>query len=111
MAKFEKGKVANPAGCPKGAHHIGRPASKVKQLAKRRSLAILQRIADIAAGKNFEQVVTENGESIRVPAAVREQIKAGEVVLKVAQEIGADVEINNHNEGSRLIFVHPEGSK
>lgn len=104
---FKKGQVANPKGCPKGAHHIGRPSSKVKQFAKSRSLRIIKRLAAIADGANLEQVVTENGESIKIPSPIREQIKASEIVLKVSSELGPDTEVNV-GEGSRLVFIHPE---
>jgi hypothetical protein len=105
---FEKGNKFGINGCPKGAHHIGRPSSKVKQFAKSRSLRIVKRLAKIADGEDLEQVVTENGDSIKIPSPIREQIKASEIVLKISNDLGPDVEINNHSEGSRLIFVHPE---
>lgn len=108
---FKPGQSGNPAGCPKGAHHIGRPASKVKELAKRRSYKILKRMADIADGKALEQVVNENGETIRVPAPVREQTKAGEVVLKVASELGADIEINQVDNSRRMVLIFPQEAK
>lgn len=108
---FGPGNNANPAGCPKRAHHIGRPSSKVKALAKKRSYAILKRLADIAAGKDFEQVVTENGEAIKIPAAVREQIKAGELVLKTANELGADIEINQIESAPRMVLIFPKDNE
>ena len=88
--------------------NAGRPSSKVKQLAKSRTLRILKRLADIADGKDLEQVVNENGESIKIPSPIREQIKAGEVVLKVAGDLGPESQVNIGGEGSRLVFIHPE---
>lgn len=98
MAKFEKGKSGNEKGCPKGAHHVGRPSSIVKRLAEEASPDIMRRFIRIANGEDLEQVVNGEGETLRVPAPVREQLKAGEFVLKV----GVDLEVGDDQEQSRI---------
>ena len=87
---FKKGVVTNPKGCPKGAHHIGRPKDAIKQeclqLATDAAPLILARLIKHAIGDKTEQVVTENGIELPVPAPVPSQIKASEVVLAYVLE-------------------------
>ncbi len=91
---FKKGQVTNPKGCPKGAHHIGRPKDEIKQecigLATSAAPLILARLIKHALGDNTEQVVTENGVQLPVPAPVPSQIKASEVVLNYVLEKAAE---------------------
>lgn len=98
MAKFKKGQIANPKGCPKGAHHIGRPKDAIVQetlgLATEAAPLIMSRFIRVSLGEKLEQVVTEAGECIPVPAPVPAQIKAGEVVLTyVIQKAAERVEV------------------
>jgi hypothetical protein len=102
MATFKKGHVPNPKGCPKGAHHIGRPKDEIRaqcyELATDAAPAILARFARMALGEKTEQVVTENGECIPVPAPAPSQIKAGEVVLTYAiHKLAERVEVSGAN--------------
>ncbi len=80
MAKFTNGNKAS-AGVPKPT--AGRPPDwlkeKCRDLVDKREL--VEFIADVAAGKDMEQVVTENGDSISVPAAIKERLKACEILL------------------------------
>jgi len=98
MARFQKGQIANPKGCPKGAHHIGRPKDEIKQecigLATDAAPLILARLIKHSLGDKTEQVVTENGVELPVPAPVPSQIKASEVVLSyVLQKAAERVEV------------------
>lgn len=68
---------------------------------------VLEFLASVANGDDVEQAVGAEGEVIRVPAAVRDRIKASEVLLergfgKVPQALEHSGEING---SSRLIFV------
>lgn len=85
---FKKGKSGNPAGPPKGVHHIGRPKDEIREqcygLATDAAPLILARFVRMSLGEKLEQVVTEAGECIPVPAPTPSQIKAGEVVLTYA---------------------------
>jgi hypothetical protein len=87
---FKKGQISNPKGCPKGAHHIGRPKDIIKRecakLATEAAPLILARLIRTSLGESTEQVVTEDGECVKVPAPSPSQIKAGEVVLSYAIE-------------------------
>lgn len=111
MAKFASGQSGNPEGCPKGAHHVGRPKSAVKELAKKRSLKILARLADIADGEPIERPVGVGDHVLKMSAPLKEQMKAAEIVLKVADELRPEIEINNTDAGGRLVFVFPEEKK
>lgn len=100
---FQKGIVTNPKGCPKGAHHIGRPKEKVKQecigLATDAAPLIIARLIKHAIGEKTEQVVTENGVELPVPAPVPSQIKASEVVLSyVLQKEAERIEVNDERD-------------
>ena len=81
---WKKGKSANPKGCPKGAHHEGRPPEwlrlKCQNIVDKNEL--LKVLSDVATGADMEQVVTENGETVSVPAAIKERLKAIEILLK-----------------------------
>lgn len=95
---FTKGKSGNPKGPPKGVHHIGRPKDEIREqcykLATDAAPDILARFKEIALGGNTEQVVTDQGETLAVPAPVPAQIKAGEVVLSYAvRKLAERVEI------------------
>ncbi len=97
---FKKGQVSNPKGCPKGAHHIGRPKDEIKRecekLATEAAPLILARFIRTSLGENTEQVVTENGECLKVPAPSPSQIKAGEVVLSYAiEKVAERVNVNS----------------
>lgn len=103
---WKKGVVTNPKGCPKGAHHIGRPKDEIKKecigLATDAAPLILARLIRHAIGEKTEQVVTENGEQLPVPAPVPSQIKASEVVLSyVLQKEAEKLEINDERRPSR----------
>ena len=61
----------------------GRPADwlikKCQTLVDKREL--VEFLADVASGKDMEQVVTDGGETIRVPASVKDRIRATEILL------------------------------
>jgi hypothetical protein len=94
MAKFKKGQVGNPKGCPKGAHHIGRPKDEIKaecyQLATEAAPLILARFVRMSLGEDADQVVNENGERLPIPAPTPTQVKAGEVVLNYVLQKAAE---------------------
>lgn len=81
MPRIQKGEVRNPEGCPKGAHNTGRPADWLRAKCQEAGPKVLEFLIDVATGKDMEQVVSDNGETIGVPAAVKDRIKAAEVVL------------------------------
>ncbi len=56
-------------------------------MAEEASPDIMRRFIRIANGEDLEQVVNGEGETLRVPAPVREQLKAGEFVLKVGVDL------------------------
>lgn len=100
---FKKGQVANPKGCPKGAHHIGRPPDEIKKecegLATQSAPLIIARLIRHSLGEKTEQVVTENGVELPVPAPVPSQIKASEVVLSyVLQKVAERFDVNDTSE-------------
>lgn len=80
MAKFGKGNKAS-SGIPKP--NAGRPPewlkAKCDEIIDRYSL--LDFLGKVAGGENIEQVVTDQGETIHVPASVKDRIKATEMVL------------------------------
>ena len=95
---FPKGKSPNPKGCPKGAHHIGRPKDEIKEacyrLATDAAPLILARFIRMSLGEDTDQVVNEDGERLQVPAPAPTQVKAGEVVLTYAiQKISERIEV------------------
>ena len=99
---FKKGQIANPKGRP-GGHHDGRPKSVVKKLARKRSLEIIRRVADIAIGKNLELLKDEKtGAMLKLPAAVREQLVASKIVLTVAKEMGPEIGLGEDGEAVSL---------
>lgn len=61
----------------------GRPnewlREKCREIVKRDK--IIDFLADVAKGKDVEQAVGDQGEAIRLPASVRDRIKATEVLL------------------------------
>lgn len=112
MARFKKGQVPNPKGCPKGAHHIGRPKDAIKaecyKLATDAAPVILARFIRVSLGEDTDQVVNENGERLQVPAPAPSQIKAGEVVLNyVLQKAAERMELTGAN-GDPLPGLQPD---
>lgn len=94
---FKKGKDPNRA---KGGAREGAGRSPDWLKAKCQKIIdkdkLVEFLRDVAKGKNMEQVVTDEGVSIAVPAAIRERLKATEMLLdrgfgKAAQhvELGA----------------------
>lgn len=80
MARFKDGNKAS-AGVAKP--NAGRPPDWLKEkcrgLVDKREL--VEFIANVAAGEDMEQVVTESGVTIAVPAAIKERLKACEILL------------------------------
>lgn len=91
---FKKGQSGNPAGAKPGVHHFGRPKDEIKaecyKLATDAAPLILARFIKVSLGQNTEQVITDKGETLDVPAPAPSQIKAGEVVLNYVLEKAAE---------------------
>lgn len=104
---FKKGQVANPRGCPKGAHHKGRPSNEFRELCKQAfdDVQSLGLVKSIIAGVNFP---TSFGP---MPAKPETRLEA----VKTLKEWGygkEKIEMEHTGEvGSRVYFVHPEGEK
>ena len=110
---WKKGQSGNPAGCPKGAHHTGRPQSVLRERALEASPAILERWIHIENGEDTEQIVNGEGETISVPAPVRDQLKAGELVLKLSgalieEQLNQDQSVKNVNGAITLLKLMEE---
>lgn len=91
---FTQGHKLAHGGARNGA---GRKADEFKSKARKIGdpLKILQFYWDVANGKELEQVVTDGGVSIAVPAPVKDRLKAGELYLdrvigKVTQVISGE---------------------
>lgn len=88
----------------------GRPPDWIKQEAAKIGdpLAIVRFYWDVANGKDLEQVVTDSGVSIAVPAPVKDRLRAGELYLdRVIGKVTQPME-HTGDIGSRVIFVFPE---
>ena len=75
---FKKG--SKYGGAKPGA---GRPLNVVRKMCQEAIFndKLIQRLAKVSRGERLQQVVTDEGVEIGVPAAIREQIKAIEVLL------------------------------
>ncbi len=81
---------------------------KCKQIVDKRKL--VEFLGKVAGGENTEQVVTDQGETLSVPAPIKDRIKATEILLdrgfgKVSQPLEHSGEV-----GGRLLFIHPTES-
>lgn len=106
---FKKGFDANRAkgGAREGA---GRPAEWLKQKCQEAGPKLIEFLIAVANGENMEQVVTSAGETVGVPAAVKDRIKASEIVLergygKVTQPLEHSGEIG------KTVWLLPDGFK
>ena len=104
---FAKGNKAS-AGFPKAG--AGRPADWLREECRKHSGDVLGFLKQVALGEDVEQIITENGETVRVPAPVRERIKAGEILLdrgfgKATQPLEHSGEVQ-----SRMVLIFPEGT-
>lgn len=77
-AKLKNGNIGAPGGKREGA---GRPPDWLKARCKEAGPEILEFLIQVATGADMEQVVNAAGETIGVPAAVKDRIKAAEVIL------------------------------
>lgn len=91
-ARLKNGVIGASGGARPGA---GRPPDWMREEIEQigNPLEVIRFYYDVATGKDMEQVVTDSGEVVRVPAAVRDRLKAGDSYLdrrigKVPQEIG-----------------------
>jgi hypothetical protein len=69
-------------------------------------------LGDIIEGKDVEQAVGDQGETISIPPAVRDRLKAAEMLLD--RRFGRAQQTIEHSGdiGSRLVFIHPpDGAK
>lgn len=69
-------------------------------------------LGKVAGGENVEQVVTDQGETLPVPASVKDRLRAAEMLLdrrygKPTQSLEHSGEING---SSRLVFVFDNGN-
>ena len=91
---FERGNKLAPGG-PR--ENSGRPPDWLKAEIQKIGdpLKVIQFFYDVSQGADLEQVVTDSGETVRVPAAVKDRIRAGEAYLdrrigKVPLEVKTD---------------------
>ena len=98
---FEKGNKLGK-GKPRGSKSVGSGRTTEWLKAKCQRLIdrgkIIEFLLDVAMGKDVEQKVNENGEVIKIPADVRDRIKASEILIdrgfgKCAQPIGAEGDV------------------
>ena len=76
--RFKPGNKEAKGGAREGA---GRPPEWLREKCREHGEDVLQFLIDVATGKNMEQVVNDQGETIGVPASVKDRIKAAEIVL------------------------------
>lgn len=96
--RFKKGHKKAKGGRREGS---GRPPDWLREECRKHAPHILEFLRQVALGEDVEQVVTENGETIHVPAPVRERIKASEMLLDRAYgkaiqavEMSGDMSVN-----------------
>ena len=75
---FKKGHKLAPGGKREGA---GRTPEWLKQECAKHAPDLIQFLVKVAKGEDMEQAVGDQGEIIRVPAAVRDRVKATEILL------------------------------
>lgn len=107
---FQKGNKYASGGAREGA---GRPSDWLREQCQKHSEDILGFLKQVANGEDVEQVITEDGDTVRVPAPVRERLKASEMLLdrgfgKASQPIEHSGEIQ---ETKRMVLVFPEDPK
>ena len=81
---FSKGKSGNPKGGKKGHKGAGgRPPDWFVNECKKalEKGKIIGFIMDVATGKDVEQCINQNGECLKVPASVRDRLKASEMLM------------------------------
>lgn len=103
---FQKGHKLATGGKREGA---GRPAEWLKEKCREAGPNLIKFLIAVANGENMEQVVTGAGETVGVPAAVKDRIKAAEIVLergygKVPQGLEHSGEI-----ASKTVWLLPDG--
>lgn len=77
-AKLKNGVIGAPGGKREGA---GRPPDWLRQECQKHAPNLIEFLAKVANGSDVEQAVGAEGEVISVPAAVRDRIKATEILL------------------------------
>ncbi len=80
MARFTNGnKAAQGISRP----NAGRPPDWLKEKCQGivEKEKLVEFLGDVAKGADIEQVVTENGVTIQIPAPIKERIKAVEILL------------------------------
>lgn len=110
--KFKKGGVGNPKGCPKGAHHKGRPVEWLREKCRKivEDRKLIEFLADVAGGKVVERVKFPDGKETEMEksAETKDRIKATDMLFdrawgKAPQSL--QDEAGNPLEGSRLIII------
>lgn len=96
-AMLKYGVIGAPGGKRKNA---GRTpewlAAKCAKIVDRKKL--VEFLAKVASGEDMEQVVTDKGEILRVPASIKDRIKAVEILLN--RGFGKDVHPLEHHDES-----------
>lgn len=90
---FEKGHKLAPGGARPGA---GRTPDWLKARCQEivDKVKVIEFLGSVVAGEDVEQAVGDQGEVIRVPASVRDKIKASEILLDRAYgKVGQPVDI------------------
>lgn len=106
---FKKGHKLAPGGARKGA---GRKPDELKERARSIGdpVKILQFYWDVANGEDLEQVVTDSGVSIAVPAPVKDRLRAGELYLdRVEGKVTTPLEHSGEVNGSQILLIRSPG--
>lgn len=75
---FKKGQVTNPKGCPKGAHHIGRPPNVFREQLEKALIEAhdIELIQAVISGVAFPRVINKDGEVVEIEATPKERLEA-----------------------------------
>lgn len=81
---WKKGESGNPKGSePGGNPGAGRPPNWLKERCQEiiDKEAVIEFLGGVVAGKDFEQVVNSEGETLKLPPPLKDRIKAAELLL------------------------------
>lgn len=94
----------NPKGCPKGAHHIGRPTTDFKKMCE----AALDEVGQLDFAKGLISGVKFEGPFGVAAARPETRLDALKwLVERVHGKVSQPIEHSGET-GTRLIFMHPE---
>lgn len=105
---FKKGQSGNPKGSKPGSG-VGRKPDWLKEKCRKiiGDAKLVEFLGKVAGGANTEQVVTDQGETLSVPAPIKDRLRAVEMLLDRGYGKASQPIEHSGDSGSRLIFVHP----